>query len=165
MTRKIKAAKGLLSLSVSIAARELLISKSTETGASMSELADKLIVEAFRTKRGLAKRITSAQTETVLKSETRRKSASQALARATISADLDLQAEAKAAAEKHQKLLDEAEYALQAEVIFEVNANNDLILKPQERFEYTLDEMLEGLTPEKVHGEINWGGPVGEEEW
>lgn len=52
-----------------------------------------------------------------------------------------------------------------AEVIFEVNANNDLILKPQERFEYTLDEMLEGLTPEKVHGEINWGGPVGGEEW
>lgn len=52
-----------------------------------------------------------------------------------------------------------------AEVIFEIDSNNDIILKPQERTEYTLDEMLEGLTPEKVHGEINWGSPVGEEEW
>jgi antitoxin MazE len=52
-----------------------------------------------------------------------------------------------------------------AQMTFEITANNDIILKPQERTEYTLDEMLEGLTPELVHGEQNWGSPVGEEEW
>ncbi len=30
---------------------------------------------------------------------------------------------------------------------------------------YTLDELLEGITPEMQHEEINWGEPKGEEVW
>ncbi len=38
-------------------------------------------------------------------------------------------------------------------------------IHPQEQTEFTLDELLEGLTPELVHGEMDWGSSVGEEEW
>jgi antitoxin MazE len=31
--------------------------------------------------------------------------------------------------------------------------------------EYTLDELLEQITPDNIHGETNWGPPVGNEEW
>lgn len=31
--------------------------------------------------------------------------------------------------------------------------------------EYTLEELLEGVTPENVHDEIQMGGPVGGEIW
>jgi antitoxin MazE len=29
----------------------------------------------------------------------------------------------------------------------------------------TLQQLLEKVTPENVHGEIDWGGPVGKEIW
>ena len=51
-----------------------------------------------------------------------------------------------------------------SEVQFEI-VNNEILLKPQERTEYTLEELLEGVTPELIHGELDWGTPVGNEEW
>jgi antitoxin MazE len=30
---------------------------------------------------------------------------------------------------------------------------------------YTLDELLEGVTPELIDGEYDWGQPVGREAW
>lgn len=30
---------------------------------------------------------------------------------------------------------------------------------------YTLEELLEGMTEEHVHGEVDWGPPVGREVW
>ena len=51
-----------------------------------------------------------------------------------------------------------------SEIIFEIS-NGTLILKAQEKNEYTLDELLAGITPENCHGELDWGNPVGQEQW
>jgi antitoxin MazE len=40
-----------------------------------------------------------------------------------------------------------------------------LIIKPERKKKYTLDELLEGMTPEQVHAEVGMGGPVGHEVW
>jgi antitoxin MazE len=39
-----------------------------------------------------------------------------------------------------------------------------LLLSPRKR-SYTLEELLEKITPENVHGETDWGPPVGREAW
>ena len=49
-----------------------------------------------------------------------------------------------------------------SEITFEIS-NENLILKAQEKTEYTLDELLAGITPENCHGELDWGNPV--EQW
>jgi antitoxin MazE len=51
-----------------------------------------------------------------------------------------------------------------SEITFEV-INGTLILRPQEKSEYTLEELLAGITPENCHGEMDWGTPVGQEQW
>jgi antitoxin MazE len=51
-----------------------------------------------------------------------------------------------------------------SEITFEV-INGTLILRPQEKTEYTLEELLAGITPENCHGEMDWGTPVGQEQW
>jgi antitoxin MazE len=51
-----------------------------------------------------------------------------------------------------------------SEITFEIS-NGTLILKAQEKTEYTLDELLAGITPENCHGELDWGNPVGQEQW
>lgn len=40
-----------------------------------------------------------------------------------------------------------------------------LVIKPQRRRKYTLDELLEGMTPDNFHSEIDMGTPVGNEVW
>ncbi len=41
-----------------------------------------------------------------------------------------------------------------------------LLLKPaKKRRSKNLNELLEGLTPEKIHREIDWGQAVGNELW
>jgi len=43
-----------------------------------------------------------------------------------------------------------------------------LILRPvapDKRKKYSLDEMLNQVTPESIHTETDWGLPVGKEEW
>jgi antitoxin MazE len=39
-----------------------------------------------------------------------------------------------------------------------------LLLRPC-RGRYTLEELLEGVTPENIHGETDWGEAVGRESW
>ena len=39
-----------------------------------------------------------------------------------------------------------------------------LLLRPRKR-EYQLDELLEQITPERIHGETDWGSAVGREAW
>jgi antitoxin MazE len=43
--------------------------------------------------------------------------------------------------------------------------DGNILLKPQTHPEYTLDELLEGITPETIHSEIDWGNPIGNEHW
>jgi antitoxin MazE len=39
-----------------------------------------------------------------------------------------------------------------------------LLLRPR-KHAYTLDELLAQITPENIHGETDWGPPVGGETW
>jgi antitoxin MazE len=39
-----------------------------------------------------------------------------------------------------------------------------LLLRPR-RARYTLEELLAQNTPENLHGETDWGPPVGRESW
>lgn len=41
---------------------------------------------------------------------------------------------------------------------------NKIVLSPT-RPKYTLDELLQDVTPERQHDEVDWGDPVGEESW
>lgn len=40
-----------------------------------------------------------------------------------------------------------------------------LVIKPARRKKYTLDELLEGMTSEHLHEEVDMGQPVGNEIW
>ena len=40
-----------------------------------------------------------------------------------------------------------------------------LILTPLSETSYTLKKLLQGITPENVHGELDSGPPVGREVW
>ncbi|MFL6110877.1 MAG: AbrB/MazE/SpoVT family DNA-binding domain-containing protein [Catenulispora sp.] len=42
--------------------------------------------------------------------------------------------------------------------------DDGLLLRPRKRA-YTLDELLAQITPENIHGETDWGPPVGHEAW
>ncbi|MFZ0887653.1 MAG: AbrB/MazE/SpoVT family DNA-binding domain-containing protein [Candidatus Binataceae bacterium] len=50
-----------------------------------------------------------------------------------------------------------------ANVEFKVSGRN-LVLAPAGR-EYTLSELVEGITGKNRHGETDWGSPVGSESW
>jgi antitoxin MazE len=39
-----------------------------------------------------------------------------------------------------------------------------ILLRPR-RAEYTLEELVNQITPENLHGETDWGKPVGREAW
>lgn len=40
-----------------------------------------------------------------------------------------------------------------------------LIIAPQNKRKYTLKELVDEITPENMHGETDWGPPVGKEVW
>ncbi len=40
-----------------------------------------------------------------------------------------------------------------------------IVIRPTRRKKYTLEELLEGMTPNQAHSEISTGSPVGEELW
>ena len=52
---------------------------------------------------------------------------------------------------------------LNAGAAVEIEANQGEIIIRKSR--YTLDELLEGITPENSHPEVDWGSPMGREEW
>jgi len=43
--------------------------------------------------------------------------------------------------------------------------DGQLVLTPVSKPTFTLEELLEGMTDENMHGEISLGGPVGREIW
>ncbi|MBD2568786.1 AbrB/MazE/SpoVT family DNA-binding domain-containing protein [Anabaena sp. WFMT] len=42
---------------------------------------------------------------------------------------------------------------------------NSIVITPQKRKKYTLDELLLGMTPDKFHPEFETGNAVGSEDW
>ena len=42
---------------------------------------------------------------------------------------------------------------------------NSIVIRPQKRKKYTLDELLLGMTPDKFHPEFETGNAVGSEDW
>ncbi len=50
-----------------------------------------------------------------------------------------------------------------ANVEVKVSGRN-LVLAPA-RPEYSLNELVAGITPKNRHGEIDWGSPAGHESW
>lgn len=44
-------------------------------------------------------------------------------------------------------------------------ADGSIIITSTKRPKYTLEELLEGLTEDQLHGEIDTGPPVGREVW
>ncbi len=42
--------------------------------------------------------------------------------------------------------------------------DNRIIITPQKP-RYTLEQLLEGMGEEHLHSEIDWGKPVGKEQW
>ena len=38
-------------------------------------------------------------------------------------------------------------------------------IQPNKRKKISLDELVAAITPDNVHGEVNWGSPVGKEVW
>jgi antitoxin MazE len=57
------------------------------------------------------------------------------------------------------------ELALEEGELLEVTrVDGGLLLRPRKQ-EYTLDELLAQIKPENIHGETDWGSPVGGETW
>ncbi len=42
---------------------------------------------------------------------------------------------------------------------------NTAIIKREENPRISLEDLIKGITPENVHGEVDWGDPVGKEIW
>jgi antitoxin MazE len=40
-----------------------------------------------------------------------------------------------------------------------------IVIEPVSHREYTLAELLKGITPENLHEEVDFGRPVGKEAW
>jgi antitoxin MazE len=38
-------------------------------------------------------------------------------------------------------------------------------IQPKKRKKISLDELVSAITPDNVHGEVDWGSPVGKEVW
>jgi antitoxin MazE len=45
-----------------------------------------------------------------------------------------------------------------------IRVRDGLLLRPR-KLEYKLDDLLAQIKPEHLHGETDWGPPVGRESW
>lgn len=57
------------------------------------------------------------------------------------------------------------ELDLQEGAEVEVTRVKDGLLLTRRTHQYTLEELLKQITPENIHGETDWGPPVGNEAW
>ncbi|PSO60864.1 MAG: AbrB/MazE/SpoVT family DNA-binding domain-containing protein [Cyanobacteria bacterium SW_12_48_29] len=64
-----------------------------------------------------------------------------------------------------QSLLEKVNLKEESRVDFEILDDHTLKIIPQTKGKYSLDDLLEGVTPEHFNGEMDWGEPVGEEVW
>lgn len=62
-----------------------------------------------------------------------------------------------------KQVADEARLAEGDRLVIEVAAPGTVAIKAVAK--PTLDQLLERITPENLHKEINWGKPVGNEAW
>jgi antitoxin MazE len=62
-----------------------------------------------------------------------------------------------------KKVADQIDLKEDTEVLISVNKKRIIVTPIQKK--KTLEEMLEGVTPENTHGEIDFGRPVGKEIW
>jgi antitoxin MazE len=62
-----------------------------------------------------------------------------------------------------KNVADEAHLAEGDKLVLQVEAPGNIAIKSIER--PTLDQLVERITPENLHKEINWGRPVGNEAW
>ncbi len=46
-----------------------------------------------------------------------------------------------------------------------ISTDGDKIILSPARSKYTLDELLKEVSSDMQHNEVNWGEPVGEEDW
>lgn len=61
-------------------------------------------------------------------------------------------------------LADQLQVKEGTDIAFRIEGNS-LVITPQKRKKYTLDELLEGMTPDNFHSEIDTGIAVGNEVW
>jgi antitoxin MazE len=52
-----------------------------------------------------------------------------------------------------------------AGTVVSIEVVNGAVVVSPIRKKYSLDELLEGVTPELIGGEYDWGTPVGKEVW
>ena len=59
-----------------------------------------------------------------------------------------------------------AETQIQQGTVVDITATRGrLVVTPVYEPEYALDDLLAGITEENLHGETDWGQPVGNEVW
>jgi antitoxin MazE len=63
-----------------------------------------------------------------------------------------------------QNLAKEIQLAEGAEIDISV-VDGTLVIKPRSRKRYSLEELIQGITPENLHAEIDSGIAVGNEVW
>jgi antitoxin MazE len=63
-----------------------------------------------------------------------------------------------------QNLAKEIQLAEGAEIEMSV-VNGTLVIKPRSQKRYSLDELIQGITPENLHAEIDSGIAIGNEIW
>lgn len=64
-----------------------------------------------------------------------------------------------------QPIAEQANLKEGVNVSFYVSDQGSIIVSPKRQRKYTLEELLEGVSPEDFEGETQWGEPVGEEVW
>lgn len=64
-----------------------------------------------------------------------------------------------------QEAADQLKLKAGGQVSLEVREDSITIRPVRQRRKWTEAELLKGVTPEAVGGEVDWGGPVGKEAW
>jgi antitoxin MazE len=61
-------------------------------------------------------------------------------------------------------LAEQVQIAEGTEITLSISGNS-IVITPKRRKQYNLDELLEGMTPDKFHGEFDNGMNEGNESW
>jgi len=62
-----------------------------------------------------------------------------------------------------QKIIKAAKLRIDQQLIVSLNGQSIMLTPLQPDNDFTLEKMLEGVTPENVHSQIDWGPDVGAE--
>ena len=55
-----------------------------------------------------------------------------------------------------------ASFAIEQRVTIKASKGR-IVIEPADKFEFKLEELVAGITRENLHGEVDFGGPVGKE--